>query len=130
MDPSGERLVLTGTWREPSGGPVYYLYQDGNCLWYAGGFAPSDGEQDWGRLGLFTVVFEGTLEPDFTIPGRVAVVRMAGNSFGGNDWQEKTWTIEFEPSAISGVVLTSPPDDVGAYSATRLEKLSNEVIEP
>ena len=28
------------------------------------------------------------------------------------------------------VVLTAPPDDTGAFAATRLEKLSDAVIEP
>lgn len=130
-DPGGTRVVLTGTWRQPGGGPVYYLYQDGSCLWYAGGFAASDGEQDWGKLGLFTIIFEGTVQADFTIPGRWAVVRMAGTSFAGNTWEEKTWTMEFESSDTGfEVVLTSPPDDSGAVSATRLVKVSDEVVEP
>ena len=49
QNPDGERIDLTGTWREPAGGPVYYLYQDGDCVWYVGGFTPSDGEQVGGR---------------------------------------------------------------------------------
>ena len=130
-DPGGTHIVLSGTWRETGGGPVYYLYQDGDCLWYAGGFAASDGEQDWGKLGLFTIVFDGTVQADFTIPGRWAVVRMAGTSFAGNVWQDKTWTMEFEPSDTGyDVVLTSPPDDLAAVSATRLVKVSDEVVEP
>jgi hypothetical protein len=32
---------------------------------------------------------------DFTIVGRWAVVRTAGNSFEHNDWHAKTWTVEF-----------------------------------
>lgn len=129
-DPAGARVDLTGTWRVPGGGPVYYLYQDGDCFWYAGGFAASDGTQDWGPLGLFTIVFEGTISPDFGIPGRWAVVRMAGNSFGGNSWHAKTWTIEFEPADDGfSTVLTSAPDDA-AVSATRLEQVSDDVVEP
>ena len=131
LDPGGVRIDLTGTWREPGGGPVYYVYQDGSCVWYAGGFAASDGEQDWGKLGLFTVVYNGELKSDFTIGGRWAVVRMAGNSFAGNVWQDKTWAVTFEREGGDYVVvLTSPPDDSGAVSATRLEKLSDAVIEP
>lgn len=131
LDPDGERVDLTGTWREPSGGPVYYLYQDGDCVWYVGGFTPSDGEQIWGPLGLFTVVFEGQLTSDFALPGRLAVVRTAGNSNIGPEWRDKTWTLEFEPTADGHeVVLTSPVVESGTFAATRLVKLSDETIEP
>ena len=99
LDPDGNRIDLTGTWREPSGGPVYYLYQDGDCVWYVGGFTPTDGEQIWGPLGLFTVVFQGRLTSDFALGGRMAVVRTAGNSNIGPEWRDKTWTLEFEPTA-------------------------------
>ena len=130
-DPSGTRIILTGTWREPGGGPVYYLYQDGDCLWYVGGFAASDGEQVWGPFGMFTITFQGRVAADFTVVGRWAVVRTSGNSFLGNDWQDKTWNVEFEPSADGfDVVLTSPPDDNGAFTATRLVKLSDDVVTP
>jgi hypothetical protein len=130
-DPSGTRIVLTGTWREPGGGPVYYVYQDRDCLWYVGGFAASDGEQVWGPLGLFTITFQGRVAADFTIVGQWAVVRTAGNSFEGNDWHEKTWTLEFEPSDSGyDVVLTSPPDENPAFTATRLVKVSDDVVTP
>ena len=131
LDPSGARVDLTGTWRVPGGGPVYYLYQDGDCFWYAGGFAASDGTQDWGPLGLYTIVFEGTMQSDFTIPGRWAVVRMAGTSFSGNAWHDKTWTITFESGdGDLSVVLTSEPDQAAVVSATHLEKVSDEVVAP
>ena len=130
-DPGGAKIDLTGTWREPGGGPVYYLYQDGTCVWYVGGFAASDGEQTWGPLGLFTMTFEGRAAADFTVVGRWAVVRTAGNSFVRNEWQEKTWTLEFEPSTDGFVViLTSAPDETGAFTATRLEKVSDDVVMP
>lgn len=130
-DPGGARIVLTGTWREPGGGPVYYVFQDGECLWYVGGFAASDGEQVWGPLGMFTITFEGRVAADFTVVGRWAVVRTAGNSFVRNEWQDKTWTVEFEPAADGyEIVLTSPPDENGAFTATRLVKVSDEVVTP
>jgi hypothetical protein len=131
QDPDGDRIDLTGTWREPSGGPVYYLYQDGDCVWYVGGFAPSDGEQIWGPLGLFTVIFEGRLAPDFTLPGHLAVVRTAGNSNIGPEWRKKTWTLEFEPTAEGyEIVLTAPVVESGTFAATQLVKLSDETIDP
>jgi hypothetical protein len=130
-DPAGARVDLTGTWRVPGGGPVYYLYQDGDCFWYAGGFAASDGTQEWGPLGLYTIVFEGTLKSNFTIPGRWAVVRMGGTSFSGNAWHDKVWTITFEPEGADlNIVLTSSPDEPGAVSATHLQKVSDEVVTP
>jgi hypothetical protein len=131
-DPDAVRVDLTGTWRKPGGGPVYYIYQEGDCFWYAGGFAASDGTQDWGPLGLYTIVFEGTVSLDFTIAGRWAIVRMAGNSFSGNAWHDKTWTVTFEPQGGGyATVLTSPADEAGgSISTTRLEKVSDAVVEP
>lgn len=131
-DPGGARIELTGTWREPGGGPVYYMFQDGECLWYVGGFAASDGEQVWGPLGLFTITFQGRVAADFTIVGRWAVVRTAGNSFLRNEWHDKTWTVEFESSSEGyDAVLTSPLDDENvSFIATRLEKVSDEVVSP
>lgn len=130
-DPDGAHIDLTGTWREIGGGPVYYVFQDGECFWYVGGFTASDGEQVWGPLGLFTITFQGRVAADFTIVGRWAVVRVAGNSFVGNDWHDKTWTVEFESSSDGyDVVLTSPPDENGAFAATRLVKLSDGVVTP
>ena len=110
---------------------MYYVFQDGECLWYVGGFAASDGEQAWGPLGLFTITFQGRVAADFTVVGRWAVVRTAGNSFVGNAWHDKTWTVEFESSPDGyEIVLTSPPDENGAFTATRLVKLSDDVVQP
>jgi len=130
-DPDGAQIDLTGTWRHAQGGPVYYLYQDGTCVWYAGGFAASGGDQTWGPLGLFTVVFEGTVAADFTISGRWASVRRADQSLVPHAWRNKIWTIKFEPTASGyDVVLTSPPAEDAVFGVTRLEKLSDEIIEP
>ena len=107
------------------------LRQDGDCVWYVGGFTPTDGEQIWGPLGLFTVVFQGHLTSDFALGGRMAVVRTAGNSNIGPEWRDKTWTLEFEPTAEGhDLVLSSEVVESGTFAATRLVKLSDDVIDP
>ena len=75
---------------------MYYLYQDGDCVWYVGGFTPSDGEQVWGRSASSRSCSKDARR--ISAPGRMAVVRTAGDLNIGPEWRDKTWTLEFEPT--------------------------------
>lgn len=120
--PDGDRVDLTGTWRVPNGGPFYYLYQAGDCLWYVGPFL-TDGEE--GPIGFYTLSFEGRITPDFEVTGTAAVSRVVANSFTTPVHWTKSWVITFQGSgATSGAVLVSDPDPYGTYSSTRLERVT------
>lgn len=77
--PSGERIDLNGTWvteMEGFRGGIYYFRQVGTCVWFSGAYPPpAEVEEDFGPLGLLTVVFHGSIRPDLTITGDWADAR-------------------------------------------------------
>jgi hypothetical protein len=83
--PAGDRIDLNGTWvteKESIHGGIYYFRQVGSCIWFAGGFTPPAFLDVLTALGFLTVVFEGTLSPDFTIHGAWIDARNQGDVAG------------------------------------------------
>jgi hypothetical protein len=68
---------LAGTWHGDFPTTLYYVWQRGACVWWAGGFATSETSDGfvYDGLGLFTMVFAGRITTDFTIEGTWSVVR-------------------------------------------------------
>jgi hypothetical protein len=77
VSPAGNRVNLTGTWYGEFPTTLYYVWQQGSCVWWAGGFATSETSEGfvYDGLGLFTLVFAGRISNDFTIEGTWSVVR-------------------------------------------------------
>lgn len=77
VSPAGNRVNLAGTWHGDFPTTLYYVWQRGACVWWAGGFATSETSDGfvYDGLGLFTMVFAGRITTDFTIEGTWSVVR-------------------------------------------------------
>ena len=77
VTPAGNRVNLAGTWHGDFPTTLYYVWQRGACVWWAGGFATSETSDGfvYDGLGLFTMVFAGQITADFTIEGSWSVVR-------------------------------------------------------
>lgn len=77
LSPAANRVNLSGTWTGESPTTLYYVLQQGSCVWLAGGFATSETSEGfvYDGLGLFTMVFAGRISTDFRIEGTWSIVR-------------------------------------------------------
>jgi hypothetical protein len=138
--PSGDRVNLTGTWYGPIQGWHYYVYQSGECIWWAGGFTtPSTAPryQYEGHLGTETLVFTGRLASDFSLAGEWAAVRTNGRppvtEATLRRWGTITGTIEFDQATGEPALLVQYVEHGGSGNnrLERMTKVSDEsLVEP
>ena len=127
--PNGSRLDLTGTWQATGGGNIYFVSQVGACVWWAGGFpSGQDAVEAFGSVyGLGTVVFQGIVDPSFTLHGQWAETRSAPQHRGPIGYGESTWEIGFEGGRATTLTSRATGQEDGDEILT---KLSDEFLEP
>ncbi|MGH2489561.1 MAG: hypothetical protein ACRDFR_08095 [Candidatus Limnocylindria bacterium] len=127
---SGERVRLTGTWTAYSGTRLYYVSQLGSCVWLAGGFETSATPErmSYDGLGEYTIVFSGTLAPDFTVSGWWSAVRDCGcpNLPTGAGSITMQIDIDADPLVLEQIAATGTHQ--GALD--QLTKISDSAIPP
>lgn len=128
-EPNGDRLDLSGTWQASGDGDIYFLSQVGSCVSWAGGFPSSQAAVDaFGSVyGWHTVVFQGVVDPSFTLHGRWAEARQAPEHRGPIGYGETTWEIGFEDGQAATLTSHATGQEGGDEVLT---KLSEDYLEP
>jgi hypothetical protein len=91
-DQSDERVDLTGTWQQVGGGPLFYVSQEGDCVWIAGSFE-SGAEGSFVLLDGLHYAFDGHLRPDFTVHGHWVILIL---ELGQRYYDPGIWTVDVE----------------------------------
>jgi len=119
--PSGERVDLTGSWSASVNSPIFYVFQDADCVWIIGPVGPAYDSRGPGTLWDFTFVFDGHLRSDFTVLGRWATLNyVTGPGVSGPFSGTGEWTLD----------VTDPMTLRSAEFPPILVKISQQWVEP
>ena len=130
--PNGSSVNLTGTWYGEDHAWLFYVYQSGSCVWWAGGFPTSETSDlfRYDGLGHVTVVFAGTVASDFTVSGEWSVVRDGGTT-ARHAWGTETFSIEFSGAAgDESIVLRRITQTGGGTVDSTMTRISDQTIPP
>jgi hypothetical protein len=136
LSPAGNQVNLSGTWTGEFPTTLYYVWQRGTCVWWAGGFATSETSEGfvYDGLGLFTMVFAGRISTDFRIEGTWSIVRSGPGYIDPNGGESMILEVTFvgsgEDEQPQLTLLSGGPGPTRDIYDDRWTRISEMAIPP